>query len=361
MRAGRQCVVSAETERGKWKRRKRDAEEQAITLSELASESRDQSEPAGVPDRASAFMQTHDLSEAERELVQSLAISPSTQPSTSTQAVAGVPSPHISSRDLIREDLQNPADALDILCSVTGHTSAAPSRMPSPPSTAVHEVYDSSWPQSRTSYLDMFLDRQQPIPRLREACYLIRDGILSEDRLRQLVNTFIESYHPYYPLVATRRLAPALLARFSAEDPILLTAICVIASRSGMSNQLHLKLLGIVKDMLSGAMWGGCATVGAIEALLLLSEWVAPQLQIHSGEKVKETSMIWMIVGTVSPKTPAHYAVELTIPTEAVRLGYLQGLDKTSFVENGSDGTLQAGSRQRRTLAWASCYWSDRS
>lgn len=43
---------------------------------------------------------------------------------------------------------------------------------------------------------------------------------------------------------------------------------------------------------------------------------------------------------------------------KAIRLGYLQGLDATSFDDNSKSSKQ---SQERRALAWTSCYWSDRS
>ena len=305
VRSGRECIVTSDSQRGKWKRQKRTTEQGHVVSVETAvTKPGDSTRSPRVQSLLSPATNTvtdvYGLNEQDQQLVQSLSVSPSARPSPSSQAAAGADTSQASRRDLRREELQNPADALDILCSVTGHISAAPSRMPSPAPTATEGVPRDSRPLDGSAYLTRLLEEEQPIPSPRQACHLIRNGILSEDRLKQLVDTFIKSYHPYYPLVATRRLAPALLGSFASEDPILLTAICVIASRSDVNHQLHLRLLDNAKEMLSGAMWGGCATVGSIEALLLLSEWVAPQLQVHSGVKVKESSMIWMTVGTAS-------------------------------------------------------------
>jgi hypothetical protein len=184
------------------------------------------------------------------------------------------------------EELKNPADAFDILIHAAGQ-SEAPSRAPSPPNL-----------DEKNQENQLMLQPDKLYPSLDE-CDLVKDGILIASKLRQLSNTFVRFYHPFYPLIATIRLSDANLGRFAYEDPILLAAICVIASRGMDDTALHLKIWQYTKNMLTNAMWGEKASVGAVEALLLLSEWVGPEMQTQGRQKVKDTSLVWVMVGSV--------------------------------------------------------------
>lgn len=105
------------------------------------------------------------------------------------------------------EDLQNPADALRILYCAAGQLSRASS-----PKVPAH------------------------------TCDLVQRGYLTQSTLEELVDTFVRCYHPFYPLIATTRLAPRRIPQFAAEDPLLLAAICTIASRAALDSTLHATL-----------------------------------------------------------------------------------------------------------------------
>jgi hypothetical protein len=79
---------------------------------------------------------------------------------------------------------------------------------------------------------------------------------------------------------------------------------------------------------------GGDADVEAVEALLLLAEWVyhrpPSETEVGRGE---EDKVAWMYVGT------------------ALRLGYFLDLDRTSF--NPEIAKEEALGLSRRRLAWA--------
>lgn len=91
-----------------------------------------------------------------------------------------------------------------------------------------------------------------------------------------------------------------------------------------------------MQELIATLVYGGGGSVEAVEALLILAEWVPrrPQSTPSIG-KGEEDHQAWMFVGT------------------AVRLGYLLGLDRTGF-RNESDP--QSPDFNRKRLAWSGEY-----
>lgn len=91
-----------------------------------------------------------------------------------------------------------------------------------------------------------------------------------------------------------------------------------------------------MESLLAPLIYGGVATVGAVEALLILAEWAPqPPHEISSIGCGKEDHGAWMLVGV------------------AIRLGYLQRLEQTGLQdppENPSE------SYSRKKIAWAGTY-----
>ena len=95
-----------------------------------------------------------------------------------------------------------------------------------------------------------------------------------------------------------------------------------------------------MQQLIADLVYSGTGSVEAVEAMLILAEWVPrrphDEPQIGRGE---EDHAAWMYVGI------------------AIRLGYLLGIDRTGFrVE--TEG--QSAELNRKRLAWAACYMSDR-
>ena len=183
------------------------------------------------------------------------------------------------------EELKNPDDALSILCQVAGE---APSRAQSPtPTSATSTTGHMPLPVART------------VPQLEQVCNLVLEGYLASEKLLQLVDIFVSFYHPFYPLLATAKLGRSSIAQFATEEPILLPVICTIATRNDSNLTLHRRLFEYSRQLLTSSMWGLKSTIGAIEGLLLLSEWVGPS-SFPVGERIKEASVTWLLVGSVS-------------------------------------------------------------
>jgi hypothetical protein len=95
-----------------------------------------------------------------------------------------------------------------------------------------------------------------------------------------------------------------------------------------------------MQSLTSLLLAGADASIDAVEALLLLSQWVShrPQAPQRVG-RGEEDRVAWMCIGT------------------ALRLAYFLGLDRTSF---RSDLAEDPGYHRRR-LVWSACYVCDRA
>jgi hypothetical protein len=92
-----------------------------------------------------------------------------------------------------------------------------------------------------------------------------------------------------------------------------------------------------MQELISMILGGSDADIGAVEALLVLSQWVPynPQAVVGHGE---EDRLAWMYIGT------------------ALRLGYLLEIDRTSFRnESHEDPVIY----NRKRLVWSACYMCD--
>lgn len=124
----------------------------------------------------------------------------------------------------------------------------------------------------------------------------------------------------------------------SRNEPHLFSAILTVASRD--NDALHQICYGHMQKLISMILAGADSSIEAVEALLLLSQWVSrPHTNSSSVGRGEEDRVAWMYIGT------------------ALRLAYYIGLDHTSFKEDNSRDTL---SYHRSQLVWAACYICDR-
>lgn len=89
-----------------------------------------------------------------------------------------------------------------------------------------------------------------------------------------------------------------------------------------------------MQELIAALVYGGSGSVEAVEALLILAEWVPrrPQSAPSIG-KGEEDHQAWMLIGT------------------AVRLGYLLELDRTGF--RTAVDPPQSSDFNRKRLAWS--------
>lgn len=102
---------------------------------------------------------------------------------------------------------------------------------------------------------------------------LVRDRVLSPATLKHLVEFYFSHAHAVFPMVPHHHIPRCLmeLARFAAEEAPLLTAIVVIASRQEKMFDVHARSWEYMQTLINELILGKYASVGAVEALLLLS------------------------------------------------------------------------------------------
>jgi hypothetical protein len=172
---------------------------------------------------------------------------------------------------------------------------------------------------------------------------LVREGYLTIDVIRMLVNRYCEHYHPYLPLVPRKYFVPAQLDTFAVSNKHLLTAVLTISSKDLIEQpHIHTCCSRYMHDLISGIAAGADCEVEAVEALLLLAEWEPQGLRnrIEEVGRGEEDRAAWMHVGI------------------ALRTGYFLGLDRTAFRTEDTEGRI--ADHERKRFAWVQCYISDR-
>lgn len=153
--------------------------------------------------------------------------------------------------------------------------------------------------------------------------------------------SYSEHYHPFMPIVNSQFLSPDNIERTAAEEPFLLSAILMIATKDRPDLEAeHRCIWSHLQGMILAVALGSSATkcVGAIEALLLLAEWVPhahfqrPNIGHRRGRRDDEDSAAWTLVGL------------------AVRQGYLIHLDRYAF-RGGEQGDSKSIAERNR-LTW---------
>jgi hypothetical protein len=226
-------------------------------------------------------------------------------------------------------DLQNPSDALDILAQVADRADDSGSPRSENDAPKAHSVPP---PQDH---------RMAPIVHVSNFFQYkpLNDGIISPDMVHGLFNTYEQSYHPYFPIAPRESFNPQTLPQLSRREPHLFSAILAVASKD--DEKVHRICYDHMQQMISDLVAGADAGVEAVEALLILAQWVSHRPQPHvTVGRGEEDRQAWMYVGT------------------AVRLGFFLGIDRTSFKTEQSEHSPVF---IRSKLAWVACYISDRA
>jgi hypothetical protein len=150
--------------------------------------------------------------------------------------------------------------------------------------------------------------------------------------------SYEEFFHPYFPIIPRETFDRTRLPWLSRYEPHLFSAILTIASKD--NEQVHQVCYDHMQQLISMILAGSGANVEAVEAMLLLSQWVShrPQAEIAVG-RGEEDRVAWMYTGT------------------ALRLGYFLGIDRTSFK---NDYHEDRATFNRKRVVWAACYICDR-
>ncbi|KAH0259941.1 hypothetical protein KCU91_g14929, partial [Aureobasidium melanogenum] len=234
-----------------------------------------------------------------------------------------------SSENIPFNDLQNPSDALDILAQIASNDNNS-ARQPAwqerqqNHSLRTNSLYSNTW---NTDGLDY---------------HLVRSGALSSTKISQLVERYRQHYHPYFSIAPPSTLDTNNLVNTAKEEPHLLTAMLVIASKDLMEEpQIFTACSAYMQSLVSALVAGGPGGVEAVESLLILAEWAPYTSRSRAGNvgRGEEDREAWMHVGT------------------ALRIGYYLGLDKYSFPVAGD---IKDPQWKRKRLVWTCCYISDR-
>jgi len=240
---------------------------------------------------------------------------------------------------LASTDLQNPADALEFLANVAernaGRNQLPPMQSPFHGTSHHNHLAVCDPPHDHLiSSNETILGNAIDFPPLNK-------GHLTLDMIRTLLTRYGDKYHPFFPLANPSAMDARNLPTIAAKEPHLLAAILTVASKDEKDWwQVHEVCSGHMQQLIAELVYSGCGTVEAVEAMLILAEWVPRRP--HSTPAVgrgEEDQAAWMYVGT------------------AIRLGYLLGIDRTGF---RAESEAQSADLNRKRLAWAACYMSDR-
>jgi hypothetical protein len=169
--------------------------------------------------------------------------------------------------------------------------------------------------------------------------------------LGPLLERYHDTYHAFLPLVPRHVLSTRDIARTATDEPFVLTAVLLIVTKDQTEYRaLHRKLWEAMQHMLLQIVLGSMQvrTVGCVEGLLILAEWV-PHVntgQLNVSEKGtgglagSEDTAAWTLVGL------------------AVRQAYLLHLDKYAFRSELVDENKTSLNRKR--LVWTYTYIADR-
>ncbi|KAI5246198.1 hypothetical protein E4T43_02762 [Aureobasidium subglaciale] len=235
-----------------------------------------------------------------------------------------------SSENIPFHDLQNPSDALDILAQIASndnnssrqqHTWQEKSQNHS---LRTNSMFPNNWSNDRLDY------------------QLVQSGALSSSKISQLIDRYRQHYHPYFSIAPPSTLDTNNLINTAKNEPHLLTAMLVIASKDLLEEpHIYTACSEYMQSLVSTLVAGGPGGVEAVESLLLLAEWTPYTSRSRAGNvgRGEEDREAWMHVGT------------------ALRIGYYLGLDKYSFPVAGD---IKDPQWKRKRLVWTCCYISDR-
>jgi hypothetical protein len=170
---------------------------------------------------------------------------------------------------------------------------------------------------------------------------LVREGIVTIENLRRLVTSYFGRNHIYVPIIVRQKIPDndEKLATFAEQEPLLLTAIVVVASRFELPDVHEAAWRYMQNDIMKLTFGTAKATVGDVEALLLLAENAPRSSDGNGSSHREELRMTWNMIGL------------------AIRIGYYLGLDQQTLL---SPSDVCDAQTNRERLAWTFCYMHDR-
>ncbi|KAG5913913.1 hypothetical protein E4U42_000786 [Claviceps africana] len=229
---------------------------------------------------------------------------------------------HIASTDLL-----NPSDALDLLAQVADLD----------PGRDCNATIGQ--PAANGRQVD---DRQRAVGRATVGYYPpLDDDVLTPAEATYLLRRYHEKFHPFFPVAHAKMFECSCASELAEKEPHLLTAILTVASKDDPAwFRVYDACSRHIESFMSTLIYAGPASIGSVEALLILAEWAPQRPQENSAIGCgQEDHGAWMLVGM------------------AIRLGYLQKLEQAALLPD--DGNLSP-EMSRKRVVWAACYMSDR-
>ncbi|SZF00992.1 unnamed protein product [Blumeria hordei] len=232
---------------------------------------------------------------------------------------------------IVAANLQNPADALEILLWAANQKTKSSSCT----NTHVTLTEDSISLYNEPTFRANDNFHYEPVQKEMisiEAVYSLFERYTINFKGYEML------YHPYFPLIASESLGIARLPWMSRNEPHLFAAILTISSRE--NEQIYNVCYNHLQKLISMIIAGAKVNIEAVEALILLSQWVPQRPHAsYSVESSEEDQTAWMYTGM------------------AIRLAYHIGLDRAALMSEKC-GDLSFIKRQQ--LVWAACYICDR-
>ena len=172
-----------------------------------------------------------------------------------------------------------------------------------------------------------------------------------------LTSSYHEHYHPFFPVADKRIFDGRDLPSLAQAEPHLLTSIFTVASKDDPAwHRVHEACASHMDTLVSHLITRGSSCVGAVEALLILAEWVPQRKDTESpsagaGSSSKKSAAV---IGRGEEDQGAWMQIGV-----AIRLAYLQGLEQTGLMLQQKD-KARSLDFERKRVAWAACYMSDR-
>ncbi|PBP16990.1 C6 zinc finger domain-containing protein [Diplocarpon rosae] len=238
-----------------------------------------------------------------------------------TSSLAGKPHEGIASATL-----QNPSDALEILAQVADRADGSNSPRSDDPSGQAKRRAPLPQPDPPIPLVDTWYYKP------------IQNGSMSPEMVYQLFASYEQFFHPFFPIIPRETFDTQRIQWLSRHEPHLFSAILTVASKD--DERIHQVCYDHMQQLISNILAGADANVEAVEALLLLSQWVSHRPQVASTVgRGEEDRVAWMYIGT------------------ALRLGYFLEIDRTSFNGDTQEDPVVF---DRKRLVWAACYICDR-
>nr|XP_019010426.1 specific RNA polymerase II transcription factor [Kwoniella pini CBS 10737]OCF49207.1 specific RNA polymerase II transcription factor [Kwoniella pini CBS 10737] len=191
--------------------------------------------------------------------------------------------------------------------------------------------------------------------------HLIKNGILDENTLQELVHIYFRDHHPSLPVFQTARIPRSRdqLLDLAHKDSFLLTCIVAVASRHPIDpkyRDIHDKTWPILREIMADYSFAGLpGSVGFVEGVLLLAE----HLPREKATSPKDASLD-MLAGPGTEAAGEHGTDNRrswSLTGLAIRAAYLLGLDQIALEINEDERTPDV---ERVRSVWTWCYLYDR-